>query len=103
MRPAVCWGAHMVYGSHNRSHAESTWRSLLRPSGPSVSVGSRRWFLQASAAGAGMVSLGGIASHALAGETLPSLPKNRAVILFWLSGGPSQVDMWDPKPEAPRE
>jgi hypothetical protein len=27
----------------------------------------------------------------------------RAVILFWLSGGPSQIDMWDPKPHAPAE
>jgi hypothetical protein len=27
----------------------------------------------------------------------------KAVILFWLSGGPSQIDMWDPKPEAPSE
>lgn len=25
------------------------------------------------------------------------------VILFWLSGGPSHIDMWDPKPEAPSE
>jgi hypothetical protein len=27
----------------------------------------------------------------------------KAVILFWLSGGPSQLDMWDPKPDAPSE
>src|SRR5262249_53233700 len=27
----------------------------------------------------------------------------KAVILFWLSGGPSHIDMWDPKPEAPTE
>src|SRR5438105_2181872 len=27
----------------------------------------------------------------------------RAVILFWLSGGPSHIDTWDPKPEAPVE
>jgi hypothetical protein len=27
----------------------------------------------------------------------------RAVILFWLSGGPSQIDTWDPKPDAPAE
>ncbi|WP_289085901.1 DUF1501 domain-containing protein, partial [uncultured Sulfitobacter sp.] len=27
--------------------------------------------------------------------------KKKAVILFWLSGGPSQLDMWDPKPTAP--
>jgi hypothetical protein len=25
------------------------------------------------------------------------------VILFWLSGGPSQIDTWDPKPDAPAE
>jgi hypothetical protein len=27
----------------------------------------------------------------------------KAVILFWLSGGPSHIDMWDPKPDAPQE
>src|SRR5574337_172317 len=27
----------------------------------------------------------------------------RSVILFWLSGGPSHIDMWDPKPDAPKE
>jgi len=27
----------------------------------------------------------------------------KSVILFWLSGGPSHLDMWDPKPDAPRE
>jgi hypothetical protein len=27
----------------------------------------------------------------------------RSVILFWLSGGPSHIDMWDPKPDAPAE
>ena len=25
------------------------------------------------------------------------------LILFWLSGGPSHIDMWDPKPDAPSE
>jgi len=52
----------------------------------------------------------------MAGVTLPALFKQRAlaaaaggmtrktqVILFWLSGGPSHIDMWDPKPEAPVE
>ena len=27
----------------------------------------------------------------------------KAVILLWLSGGPSQIDTWDPKPDAPGE
>src|SRR5882672_7090130 len=69
-----------------------------------IRVGSRRWFLQTGLAG-------------LAGLSLPALLRERAraagpvgetgpktsVILFWLSGGPSHIDMWDPKPEAPRE
>ena len=25
----------------------------------------------------------------------------KSVILFWLSGGPSQLDLWDPKPNVP--
>lgn len=63
----------------------------------------RRGFLQAGLAG-------------LAGLSLPTLLKQQAlaaaagmaksktnVILFWLSGGPSHLDMWDPKPDAPRE
>ena len=65
---------------------------------------SRRWFLES-----GLAALGGL--------TLPELmrlqylsaaenagaSKGKAVILFWLSGGPSQLDMWDPKPDAPTE
>jgi hypothetical protein len=27
----------------------------------------------------------------------------KAVILIWLSGGPSHLDTWDPKPDAPAE
>src|SRR4051812_15636877 len=64
---------------------------------------SRRKALQAGAAG-------------LWGLTLPSLlrarsrsaekdlkPKADACILIFLSGGPSHLDMWDMKPEAPAE
>jgi len=29
--------------------------------------------------------------------------RKTAVILFWLSGGPSHIDLWDPKPDAPAE
>jgi hypothetical protein len=62
-----------------------------------IRVGSRRWFLQAGLAGlAGLSAAGRVRA-----ETAPS--RKTAVILFWLSGGPSQLDMWDPKPDAPRE
>ena len=68
--------------------------------------GSRRWFLQTGLAGIGGSSLPSIlqlqSQSASAGET--PLPRaKKSVILFWLSGGPSHIDMWDPKPNAPSE
>lgn len=30
-------------------------------------------------------------------------PKDTAVILLWLDGGPSQLETYDPKPDAPDE
>ncbi len=63
---------------------------------PSIRVGSRRWFLQTGMAG---LSLPGLLHS---GDS--TTPKQKAsVILFWLSGGPSHIDMWDPKPDAPVE
>lgn len=65
-----------------------------------VRVGSRRWFLQASTAGlVGSHWLTNVCPSARASTTAD----RKAVILIWLSGGPSHLDMWDPKPEAPIE
>ena len=62
--------------------------------------GNRRWFLKAGALGA-------------VGLTLPQLLRQEAVarggsrlnsvIILWMRGGPSHIDMWDPKPDAPVE
>ena len=30
-------------------------------------------------------------------------PKAKSVIVLWLWGGPSHIDMFDPKPDAPKE
>lgn len=74
--------------------------SFAPPTSDLIRVGSRRWFLQVGLAGT-------------AGLTLPNLLRANAenarakppksVILIWLSGGPSHLDMWDLKPEAPVE
>jgi uncharacterized protein (DUF1501 family) len=63
-------------------------------------VGNRRWFLQTGLAGFAGLSLAD-ALRARVAQSATSSPK--AVILFWLSGGPSQIDTWDPKPDAPAE
>jgi hypothetical protein len=87
--------------SHAAQHHTRSIHSALLPTGPDLlRVGARRWFLQTGLAGlAGLTladTLGLRASPAASSD-----PK--AVILFWLSGGPSQIDTWDPKPNAPAE
>ncbi|HUG68626.1 MAG TPA: DUF1501 domain-containing protein [Pirellulaceae bacterium] len=66
-----------------------------------IHVGSRRWFLQAGLAGIGGLSLPQL-WQLQAASNQPTGDK-KFVILFWLSGGPSHIDMWDPKPNAPQE
>ncbi len=64
---------------------------------------TRRSFVQAGLLGLGGLGLADFfrlqasaASHARAAE-------QKAVILFWLSGGPGHMETWDPKPEAPAQ
>ncbi len=63
---------------------------------------SRRSFLQAGASSVLGLSLADLlAARALSGE--PVAAKVKSVVLLWLWGGPSQLDTWDLKPDAPLE
>src|SRR5215470_5657695 len=62
---------------------------------------SRRWFLQAGLAGFAGLSLPCLFRCRAEGRA-PGASR-KAVILIWLSGGPSQLDTWDPKPDAAGE
>jgi hypothetical protein len=61
---------------------------------------TRRGFLRLGALG-----LGGLTLPALqeACTAQASGRRDTAVILYWMAGGPSQLDTWDPKPDAPVE
>lgn len=85
-------------------HHSSDVGQLFAPSvSDMIQVRSRRWFLQTGLAGIAGLSLPGLLrAQAQAADTGRSTSK-KSVILFWLSGGPSHIDMWDPKPEAPKE
>jgi uncharacterized protein (DUF1501 family) len=67
-----------------------------------IRVGSRRWFLQTGIAGLAGISMPGLL-RCRAQSTRAAAASRKAVILIWLSGGPSQLDTWDPKPDAPSE
>lgn len=65
---------------------------------------SRREFLQNSSVGLSMAGLGmGIATTATAQPNEKQNSRNQQVILLFLNGGPSHLDTWDPKPDAPAE
>lgn len=91
--------AHTTSSSHSHQHAFG-W---LQPSGQDVlTLRSRRWFLQTGLAGVGGLTLPRLLRARETGRAASSVSK-KSVILFWLSGGPSHIDMWDPKPDAPAE
>ena len=84
------------------------------PSGPSTRPASRRALLERSGFGFGWLALSSLLTqdnaHAADPETFNPLapktphftPKARAVIFLFMSGGPSHLETFDPKPELQR-
>src|SRR5579884_867374 len=60
---------------------------------------SRRNFLQVGAFGAGLTLAGVLRARAATGGST----SNKAAIMIYLPGGPSHIDMYDLKPDAPKE
>ena len=70
---------------------------------PLIRVGQRRWMLQAGLAGVAGLSLPMLLQSRAEGTQEAHNRRATSVIQIWLSGGPSQIDMWDMKPEMPLE
>ena len=65
---------------------------------------SRRRFLKATLAGTTAAALAGPDTRVRQAARAAEAPKKaKACILLWMSGGPSQLDTVDPKPDAPAE
>src|SRR5690242_1192819 len=64
---------------------------------------NRRSFLQIGMAGMASVGLPQILKAKEDSSALGLPKKNTSVILLWLDGGPSHMDLYDLKPEAPAE
>jgi hypothetical protein len=76
------------------------FQTLIRPTADCSGV-SRRSFLQVGALSAMGLSLSQFMK--LRAETPPAKRKQVNCILMWMQGGPSHIDSFDPKPEAPAE
>lgn len=61
----------------------------------------RREILKLGALGLGALNFGDFALAAPPPRKLGA--ETRSLILFWMWGGPSQLETWDPKPDAPSE
>jgi hypothetical protein len=64
---------------------------------------TRRAFLQAGASTVLGLSVTDLLRLRALGDSVTPTARARSVILLWLWGGPSQLDTWDPKPDAPLE
>ncbi len=86
-------------------HAQGAVPPLFGPSGRDLlRVGTtRRGFLQAGLTGIAGLSLPALLQQRALASAAGKPQRKTSVILFWLSGGPSHIDMWDPKPDAPSE
>ena len=76
--------------------------NLTRRTGPQSATASpsRRVFLRAG--GTGLMGLG-LADLLQVRLALANQPKAKSLILFALEGGPSHIDLWDMKPDAPAQ
>jgi hypothetical protein len=67
------------------------------------SVLGRRSFVKAGLLGAGGLSLSGLLRAEEQARRTGKPTQKNSVIILWMRGGPSHIDMWDPKPDAPEE
>jgi len=92
------------YSSHQDAHQAAQGLDLFaRHQSSLISVGRRRWILRAGLAGIAGLSLPQLAQAREASGQNGNSQRATSVIQIWLSGGPSQIDMWDMKPEMPPE
>ena len=84
--------------SHHQEHAFTNFHPLDREG---ITVASRRNMLKASLAGIGGLTVPGLMKARAEASRSGKPLRQKSVILLWMTGGPSHIDTWDPKPERP--
>ncbi len=86
--------------SHRHDHA---FHGLNAHRREGLVLSSRRNFLKASLAGLAGLSLPGLLRARADAPPGRTAPNGKSVILLWMTGGPSHIDTWDPKPDRPAQ
>ena len=88
--------------NHAVVHQQHAFTNYYANEREGVTCGGRRGMLKAGLAGIAGLSLPELLkSRARAAETGHQTQRRKSVILCWMSGGPSQLETWDPKPNRP--
>ncbi len=86
---------------HAHQHAFGSFNPLTEDG---LVFRTRRNMLKAGLAGmAGLTVPDLLRTRAAAAQAGRSMGGNKSVILLWMTGGPSHIDTWDPKPDRPVE
>jgi uncharacterized protein (DUF1501 family) len=98
VEPAVLGCRH---ADHAQDHAFQAWNARAVEG---VRLVTRRSTLKAGVAGIAGLSLPALlrAQDEASAAGKPT-SRGKSVILLWMTGGPSHIDTWDPKPDAPPE
>ncbi len=82
-------------------HAEHAFSNYYPLINEGLAVRSRRNMLKAGLAGMAGLSLPALLQARATAANIARPMKHKSVILLWMTGGPSQIDTWDPKPNRP--
>jgi len=98
------FGATSMFRCDTRSHVERhAFTNFNAREVEGITVFGRRSLLKASLAGMAGLSLPGLLANREATAASGQPTRQKSVILIWMTGGPSHIDTWDPKPQAPVE
>ncbi len=99
-----CHSENLRMEARNQHQHSSAFGMMNPHEREGLVVASRRNVLKASLAGLCGLSFPEVLRHraqASATKAPEERSGNKAVILLWMTGGPSQIDTWDPKPDRP--
>ena len=92
----------MGFPCRRAAHHQHAFMNYYGMDREGLTVVDRRSMLKAGLAGIAGLSLPEVLrTRAEAVETGRPTKSAKSVILFWMAGGPSQIDMWDVKPDRP--